>query len=115
MRGCQPAFDAKMNQLNRKQTSQDTQNKAAERRVDCGGSQPQPPAAHAAEHGAPSSNTAPSNCNDGTNTRILRVGVDSLYLSYPGELSQESAVRLNTLKDLAQSKDPEQQKRAQLP
>ena len=38
--------------------------------------------------GAPPSNTAPYNCNDGY-FKALRWGVDSLYLSYPGELSRE--------------------------
>ena len=40
------------------------------------------------ESGAPPSNTAPANyINDETGLQILRFGVDSLYLSYPGTLN----------------------------
>lgn len=53
--------------------------------------------------GTQSSNTVPSNCITETNTRILRVGIDSLYLSYQGELIESKAIRLNELKKLAQS------------
>ncbi len=42
-------------------------------------------------------------------------GVDSLYLSYPGELSRESDLRLKELKQLAQSNDPGEVAKAQLP
>lgn len=55
--------------------------------------------------GTQSSNTVPSNCINETNTKILRSGIDSLYLSYPGELSAESSVRLTELKKLAQSNE----------
>ena len=64
--------------------------------------------------GAPPSNTAPDNCNDGY-FKALRWGVDSLYLSYPGELSRESDARLKELKELAQSLDPGELAKAQLP
>lgn len=40
--------------------------------------------AEPAFEGAPPSNTAPYNCNE--YFKALRWGVDSLYLSYPGEL-----------------------------
>jgi hypothetical protein len=63
--------------------------------------------------GAPPSNTAPYNCNDDY-FKALRWGVDSLYLSYPGELSQESDSRLKALKLLAQSTDPAEIAKAQL-
>ena len=47
------------------------------------------PAAPALDHGnskgAPPSNTAPANCIDGIH-HILRTGVDSLYLSFKGDL-----------------------------
>jgi len=56
--------------------------------------------------GTPSSNTVPSNCNNENNTKILRNGIDSLYLSYQGELSEESLITLTNLKKLAQSDDP---------
>lgn len=52
--------------------------------------------------GASPSNTAPSNYQ---NTRILRSGIDSLYLSYPGELRPELDKTLETLKQAAQSDD----------
>ncbi|OOZ42859.1 hypothetical protein BOW37_12655 [Solemya velum gill symbiont] len=65
--------------------------------------------------GASSSNTAPSNCISTPNTRILRVGIDSLYLSYPGNLDTETGIRLEALKHLARSKMPDQEKLAQLP
>ncbi len=63
--------------------------------------------------GAPPSNTAPGNCNDGY-FKALRWGVDSLYLSYPGELSRESDARLKDLKQLAQSTEPGEVGKAQL-
>ena len=70
-----------------------------------------------AGEGAPPSNTAPYNCNpgDGFLFKALRWGVDSLYLSYPGELSRESDARLKALKLLAQSTDPNEVAKAQLP
>ena len=73
--------------------------------------------AEPAFEGAPPSNTAPYNCNsgDGFSFKALRWGVDSLYLSYPGELSQESDARLKALKLLAQSTDPNEVAKAQLP
>ena len=45
-------------------------------------------AAESLASGAPPSNTAPDNCNT-PYFQALRWGVDSLYLSYPGELSRE--------------------------
>ncbi|MDI1293143.1 MAG: hypothetical protein PSV18_10415 [Methylobacter sp.] len=40
--------------------------------------------------GAPPSNTAPANyINPPETTKLLRFGVDSLYLSYPGKLASE--------------------------
>ena len=62
--------------------------------------------------GTPSSNTVPSKYNSDPHT--LRFGIDSLYLSYKGELSEEGEIRLSDLKELAQSEDPRQQDRAQL-
>ena len=69
--------------------------------------------AEPAFEGAPPSNTAPYNCNDGY-FKALRWGVDSLYLSYPGELSRESDARLKALKELAQSSAPGEVANAQL-
>ena len=56
--------------------------------------------------GAPPSNTAPDNSNP-VFFQPLRWGIDSLYLSYPGELSPEIATKLRALKLQAQSKDGE--------
>ncbi|WP_341232330.1 hypothetical protein [uncultured Methylophaga sp.] len=53
--------------------------------------------------GTQSSNTVPSNCINTSQTKILRVGIDSLYLSYQGELFEDKSIRLNQLKKLAQS------------
>ena len=67
--------------------------------------------------GAPPSNTAPHNSNtlprDGF--RLLRLAVDSLYLSYPGDLKPTVFSALTRLKDLAQSEHPEQMASAQYP
>ena len=58
--------------------------------------------------GAPPSNTAPDNSNDMSILPALRLGLDSLYLSYPGELStgvMEPCSRPSSTK--AQAKDLE--------
>lgn len=69
------------------------------------------------EQGAPPSNTAPYNSNgnlpDGL--RLLRLAVDSLYLSYPGDIKPEVLAVLQKLKLLAQSDHPELQSQAQYP
>ena len=58
--------------------------------------------------GASPSNTAPHNSNntlpDGF--RLLRLAVDSLYLSYPGDLHSNVLRWLVDLKNKAQSPDP---------
>ena len=57
--------------------------------------------------GASPSNTAPPNCTGSIEgTKILRTGVDSLYLSYRGKLDQEWEESLLQLKMLAQNEDP---------
>ena len=53
--------------------------------------------------GAPPSNTAPHNCNWINDIVLLRSGVDTLQLSYSGELREDSELRLAELKQLAQS------------
>lgn len=67
--------------------------------------------------GAPPSNTAPPNSNqhlpDGF--QLLRVAVDSLYLSFPGELFPSVHARLSQLKTQAQSEHLEIQALAQYP
>jgi hypothetical protein len=55
--------------------------------------------------GAPPSNTAPDNSN--LFFQPLRWGIDSLYLSYPGELSAEAEAQLRALKQQAQGRDYE--------
>jgi hypothetical protein len=76
-----------------------------------------PPCESGSEQGAPPSNTAPYNSNvhlpDGFG--LLRLAVDSLYLSYPGDIKPEVLAALNKLKTLAQSDHPEQQAQAQYP
>jgi hypothetical protein len=59
------------------------------------------------------SNTATNNSNN-NKIKILRFGVDSLYLSYQGELYDRIDLKLTNLKHLARSVNPEQQAKAQL-
>jgi hypothetical protein len=67
--------------------------------------------------GASPSNTAPYNSNtplpDGF--RLLRLAVDSLYLSYPGDLSSDAYSALQRLKACAQSEHLDQVAKAQYP
>jgi hypothetical protein len=73
-----------------------------------------------AEQGASPSNTAPNNSNGETNKedqpffQALRWGVDSLYVSYKGQLTLETQILLKRLKDLAQSQRPSDAAVAQL-
>lgn len=60
-------------------------------------------AAHGDDLGTKSSNTVPPTSINQSNTRILRTGVDSLYLSYHGDMHGDAAIRLAKLKQLAQS------------
>ncbi|WP_051921291.1 hypothetical protein [Porticoccus hydrocarbonoclasticus] len=61
-----------------------------------------------AEKGALPSNTAPANYTNSDNgTRILRYGVDSLYLTCRGLLDKKVDARLDQLKQFAQSDAPE--------
>ncbi len=62
--------------------------------------------------GTSPSNTVPYNCNN-EYFRLLRFGVDSLYLSYQGELFPEVKERLAKLKQLAQHPEIDQQAQAQ--
>src|SRR5436190_3829413 len=62
------------------------------------GGQAERPAAPPAAAGALPSITAPANC-----IRPLRHGVDSLYLSFPGAVDPELAMRLQELKLFAQA------------
>lgn len=55
--------------------------------------------------GAPPSNTAPANDNS-SSVRILRSGVDSLYLSFHGQLADSTETELDRLKVSAQSDKP---------
>ncbi len=76
---------------------------------------PAPAAESGSEPGAAPSNTAPH--NDKTPPvdafRLLRLAVDSLYLSFPGDLRPEVLAALSTLKTKAQSEHPELQAQAQ--
>lgn len=68
--------------------------------------------------GASPGNTAPYNCNTASlpdGFRLLRLAVDSLYLSFPGELHDAAYSALLRLKALAQSEDLEQLANAQYP
>ena len=64
--------------------------------------------------GTPPSNTVPNNCNSDY-FKLLRFGVDSLYLSYPGELFPEAEKKLADLKAIAQSAESYEQSCAQYP
>jgi len=64
--------------------------------------------------GAPSSNTAPANCTPPSSTRILRAGIDSLYLSFSGRLDSTRDKELATKKLTAQSSEEVKRASAQL-
>ena len=55
------------------------------------------------DKGTQSSNTVPSTYIPDDSSRILRTGIDSLYLSFWGELAEDTSIRLNKLKELARS------------
>ena len=63
--------------------------------------------------GTPPSNTVPLKYNP-EKSKLLRFGVDSLYLSYPGVLSEEWDQKLSRLKELAQQEDDLSQSIAQV-
>lgn len=65
----------------------------------------QPQGAGEVPTGAPPSNTAPANSKEGEQGKILRAGIDSLYLSYAGQVSADVAIKLQALKEAAQSRD----------
>lgn len=64
--------------------------------------------------GAPPSNTAPYNCINDNSTKILRCSIDSLYLSYPGNLYESWNKKLQALKAIAQSDEEIEKYQAQL-
>lgn len=64
--------------------------------------------------GTPPSNTVPSNSNRALEFKALRFGIDSLYLSYPGKLSETWDQKLSSLKEQAQSEKESEQARAQV-
>lgn len=74
---------------------------------DAGGTGADAPAPAPAPGGldAQSSYTASQSYMDGGNLRVLRIGIDSLYLSYYGELSSQLDFELAGMKLLAQSRD----------
>jgi hypothetical protein len=63
--------------------------------------------------GTPPSNTVPLKYNP-EKTKLLRFGVDSLYLSYPGVMTEEWDKKLARLKELAQQEDDLSQSVAQV-
>ncbi|TAJ76776.1 MAG: hypothetical protein EPO42_11710 [Gallionellaceae bacterium] len=65
------------------------------------------------EEGTPPSNTVPSNDNT-DKFKVLRFGVDSLYLSYRGKLADDWNFKLDELKTKAQSEDEAEQALAQV-
>lgn len=67
----------------------------------------------AAPEGTPPSNTVPSNDNT-TQFKPLRFGVDSLYLSYHGQLAQDWDIKLDDFKTQSQSLDDAEQAKAQV-
>lgn len=68
------------------------------------------PSSAADSKGAPPSNTAPTNSIGIVN--ILRNGIDSLYLSYQGEINTDIEDQLRDLKEKGQSPDPREQSQA---
>ena len=70
------------------------------------------PSSNISSEGTIHSNTVPYNCNR-EYFKLLRFGVDSLYLSYQGELFPEIKERLAQLKQLAQHPEIDQQAQAQ--
>lgn len=60
------------------------------------------------------SNTATNNSINSLDIQYLRYGVDSLYLSYQGELFKDVDAKLSELKRLARSENPTEQAKAQL-
>lgn len=71
---------------------------------------------HVTAAGANPSNTAPANYDlfDKADTRILKYGIDSLYLSYKGNLNSNFEKALRAKKDSAQSSDRIEQATAQI-
>lgn len=63
--------------------------------------------------GTPPSNTVPLKYNP-EKTKLLRFGVDSLYLSYPGVMTEDWDKKLARLKELAQMEDDLSQSIAQV-
>lgn len=81
-----------------------------------GQSRPAPLAAGATALGAAPSNTAPQKYPavvPGVR-RVLRVAIDSLYVSFKGSLGPATRARLKDLKELAQGKEPKRRSLAQL-
>ncbi len=58
------------------------------------------------DKGASLSITAPSNYKTTIKTQPLRCAIDSLYISYKGEINPDIETQLNLLKEMAQDDDP---------
>ena len=80
-----------------------------------GGAAAQPQPAGAGGSDAPPSNTASNTYGEDAGYKLLRVGVDSLYLSFHGEIFEGVESELIRLKYLAQSRFPDEQIQAQWP
>lgn len=86
----------------------------------CSNDRPQRQRGRTVEHGGEGekgtafSNTVPNNCNSDY-FKALRWGVDSLYLSYPGEIFPEADAKLKDLKKTAQSPEDHERVLAQYP
>ena len=72
-----------------------------------------PEAAGDGAAGAPASNTAPAN-SIGKTAQVIRVGIDSLYVSFQGKLHLEWEQKLQELKASAQAIDPGERLQAQV-
>lgn len=73
---------------------------------DCGTQSPQGTSRSSNKLGASPSNTAPAKYIRNQNTTPLRCAVDSLYVSYQGELMSDTEELLEVLKTQAQDEDP---------
>ncbi|MFH2211587.1 MAG: replication initiation factor [Pseudomonadota bacterium] len=88
--------------------------------LSCSNERPERQRGRAVEHGGegekgtPLSNTVPNNSNT-EYFKALRWGVDSLYLSYPGEIFPEADAKLKELKKTAQSPEDHEKVLAQYP
>ncbi|MBZ0095386.1 MAG: replication initiation factor [Sulfuricella sp.] len=98
------------------QSPETTQNTDAERPTARAHAQRGPDGRESGEasEGTPPTNRVPNNCNS-EYFKALRWGVDSLYLSYPGEIFPDVDAKLTELKKIAQSPEDHEKVLAQYP